>query len=76
MNDSQYTLEDLVEIKKKRLNDDKIRELKGLILTFGENVTNNLPRMEALSKEVEASCPWDISEGVLNIMVTYLPPPP
>jgi hypothetical protein len=68
---SQYTLEDLGEIKKKRLNDDKIRELKGLILKLGENVTNNLPRLEVLSKEVEASCPWELSGGVLNIVVKY-----
>lgn len=73
---SQYTLEDLVEIKKKRLNDDQFRELKGLILKFGENVTSNLPGLEALSKEVEASCPWDLSDGVLNIEVRTFAPFP
>jgi len=73
---SQYTLEDLGEIKKKRLNDDKIRQLKGLILKLGENVTNNLPRLEVLSKEAEASCPWELSGGVLNIVVKYFAPFP
>ena len=73
---SQYNMEDLVEIKKTRLNDDKIRELKGLILKFGENVTHNLPRLEALSKEVEASCPWELAGGALNIEVRYFAPFP
>jgi hypothetical protein len=71
---SQHPLEDLAEIKRTRLNDDKIRELKALLLDPGKNPANNVSRLEALAKEVEASCPWEISEGVLNIMVTYLPP--
>ena len=69
-------LEDLAEIKKTHLNDDKIRGLKALILDLAKKAHNNLPRLEALAKEVEASCPWEISEGVLNIMVTYLAPIP
>jgi hypothetical protein len=71
---SQRSLEDLVEIKKTRLNDDKIRELKALLLDPGKNPANHVSRLAALAKEVETSCPWEISEGVLNIMVTYLPP--
>ena len=73
---SQYSLEDLGEIKKKRLNDDKIRELKGLILKFGENVTDNLPKLDVLSKEVEASCPRDLSGRMLNIVVNHFAPFP
>ncbi len=73
---SQRSLEDLAETKKMHLNDDKIRELKALILDLGKNAHSNLPRLEALAKEVEASCPWEISQGVLNIMVTYLVPIP
>jgi hypothetical protein len=73
---SSCTLGDLSETKKTRLNDDKIRELKALLLNPGKNGANNISRLEALAKEVEASCSRDISEGVLNIVVTYLPPMP
>ena len=73
---SQRSLEGLAEIKETRLNDDRIKELKALLLDPGKNGANHVSRLESLAKEVEASCPWDISEGVLNIMVTYLPPLP
>lgn len=73
---SRYPLEDIGEIKKRRLNGSKIRELKGLILKLGENITNNLSRLEALSREIEAYCPWDISERALNIVVKYFTPIP
>jgi hypothetical protein len=73
---SQHSLEDLAEIKKTRLNDDKIRELKAHLLDPGKSGANHVSRLEALAREVEASCPWEISEGVLNIRVTYLPPLP
>ena len=69
---SQRSLADISEIRKTRLNDHKIRELKAHLLDPARNVS----RLEALAKEVEASCPWDISEGVLNISVTYLPSRP
>ena len=73
---SQRTLGDLAEIKETRLNDDKIRELKAHLLDPGKSGANHGSRLEALAREVEASCPWEISEGVLNIRVTYLPPLP
>lgn len=73
---SQRSLEDLSETKKMHLNGDKIRELKALILDLGKKAHTHLPRLRALAKEVEASCPWDISEGVLNIMIIYLTPIP
>ncbi|MGD9033369.1 MAG: hypothetical protein PVH02_11940 [Desulfobacteraceae bacterium] len=71
---SQRTLGDLAEIKETRLNDDKIRELKALILDLGKNAANNVSRLEPLAKEVEASGPWEISKGVLNIVVNYFAP--
>jgi hypothetical protein len=73
---SQRSLEDLAEIKKTRLNDDKIRKLKAVLQHPGKNAANHVSRLEALARELEATCPWEISEGVLNIMVTYLPPIP
>ncbi len=73
---SPCTPEELVAIIKTRLNDEKIRELKRLILDFGKNAPNNHPRLEALAKEVEASFQGDISDSALNIVVTYLPPFP
>jgi hypothetical protein len=73
---SHCTMEELDEIKETRLNDEKIRELKNVLLEPDKNLPNSAPRLEALGKEVEASCPWDISEGLLNIVVTYLPPIP
>ena len=73
---SQRSLGDLAGIKKTRLNDDKIRRLKALILDLDKNDHHNLSGLEVLAKEVEASCPWDISEGVLNIVLTYLAPIP
>lgn len=73
---SQRSLGDLAEIKKTHLNDDKIRELKALLHNPGKNAANHVSRLEALARELEATCPWKISEGVLNMMVTYLPPIP
>jgi hypothetical protein len=73
---SQYSLEEIIEIKKTRLNDQKIREFKENLLDSGKSGANQWSRLEALAREVEASCPWDVSQGVLNIMVTYLPPIP
>ena len=70
---SQHSLED-VAIKKTRLNDDKIRELKAHLLDPGKSGANHVSRLEALAREVEASCPWEIFQGVLDIVVTYLPP--
>jgi hypothetical protein len=71
---SRCTLEELTAIKKTRLNDDKIRELKGLILDFGRNAPNNVPRLEGLAKELEAYRPWELSGGSLEITVKYLAP--
>jgi hypothetical protein len=73
---SQRPLEGLAEIKETRLNDDRIKKLKALLLDPGKNRANHVSRLESLAKEVEASCPWGICEGVLNIMVTYLAPLP
>jgi hypothetical protein len=73
---SQRSLGDLTETRKTRLNDDKMRELKALILDLGKNGANNVSRLEVLAKEVEASGPWEVSKGVLNIMVNYFAPLP
>jgi hypothetical protein len=58
------------------LNDEKIREVKALILNFGKDAIQNLPRLEALCKEFEGFSSWELSEGALNIVVTYLAPIP
>ena len=71
---SHRSLRDLAEIKKTRLNDGKIRKLKASILDLNKNAHTHLPGLEALAKEVEASCPWEISQGVLNMRVTCLAP--
>ena len=73
---SQCSLGDLAGIKRTRLNDDKIRKLKALILDLGKDEHKNLSRLEALTTEVEASCPWELSKGVLNIMVKHFVPSP
>ena len=70
---SQRSLEELFEIKKTRLNDDRIREMKALIQHPGKNGANHVFRLEALARELETSCPRGISQGVLNIVVTHIP---
>jgi hypothetical protein len=71
---SQCTLQELDAIKKTHLNDDKIRELKGLILGLGKNGPSNLPRLEALARELEAYRPWELAGGPLQITVRCLAP--
>ena len=71
---SHCTLQELVAIKKTRLNDDKIRELKRLILDFGKNSPRNLSRLEALAKEFETHRLWELSRGSLEITVRHLAP--
>jgi len=71
---SHYPLKDLAETKRTDFNDDKIRELKNLILDFGKSAIKNLSKLQKLSKEVEKSCPRGLSEGTLEIMVKHLPP--
>ena len=71
---SHCTLQELVAIKKTRLNEDKIREVKRLILDFAKKPLSNLPRSEALAKKLEAYCPWELSRGSLEITVRHLPP--
>ena len=70
---SQRSLGELFEIKKTHLDDDRIREMKGLIQHPGKNGANHVSRLEALARELETSCPWEISQGVLNIVVTHIP---
>ncbi len=71
---SHCTVKELDAVEKTPLNDDKIRELKGLILRLGKNVPCHLPRLEALAKELEAYRPWELSGGWLEITVRYLAP--
>ena len=73
---SHHALEDLAEIKGRHFDDDRIRELKNLILDFGKNASHNLSKLKKLSKEVERSCPWGLSEGTFEIIVRHLPPFP
>ncbi|MGD8228578.1 MAG: hypothetical protein PVI20_12425 [Desulfobacteraceae bacterium] len=70
---SKHSLEDLTEIKETRLNDEKIGKLKTHLIAPEKKWANNLSKLEVLARELEASCPWEISENVLNILVTYLP---
>ena len=72
---SQYSLEELTEIKMKFFKDGKIREMKNLILDFWKNPAGNFPRLAIVSGEFEASCPWELSDGKLNIMIKHLSPP-
>jgi hypothetical protein len=69
---SQRSVEDPMETKETRLNDEKIRRLKAHLLDPSKNVS----KLKVLARELEASCPWGISEGLLNVVVTYLPPIP
>jgi hypothetical protein len=69
---SHQTLENLVKIKKEYFNDGKFGDLKRHILDFGIKPTNKLSTVEKLSTEVEASCPWELAKGRLNIVLKYL----
>ncbi len=71
---SDYSLKDLEGVRKRLLNDEKIRELKLLIRDFGENPTQSISRMRTLSKEVEAVCSKHLSAGSLNMTVNYIAP--
>jgi hypothetical protein len=67
--DLSRSWEDLTETKETLLNDEKIRELKAHLLDPARNVS----KLEVLARELEASCPWESSEGLLNIIASYLP---
>ena len=69
---SQYSLEELTEIKLQFFKDGKIREMKNLILDFWKNPAGNFPTLERVSREFETSCPWQLSDEKLNIMIKYI----
>jgi hypothetical protein len=69
---SQRSLEDLIETKEIHLNDERIRKLKAHLLVPSKNAS----KLKVLARELEAFCPWEGSEGLLNIVVTYLLPLP
>lgn len=71
---SHRTLKELDEIKRTRLDDKKIIDLKNLMLDFGKNEGDNLSTLEELSKEVEPSFPWELAEGTLDITIKHLTP--
>jgi len=69
---SEHPLDGLIEIKRKSFKQDKIKELRRLILNFWENPTGNFVTLERLSKEIEVSRPWEFSAGALNITAKFL----
>ena len=71
---SHKSMEDLAKIKTESYNKGKIKELKNLIIDFADNPIRNLPTQERLFHDVEASCPWELARGTLNIVVQYISP--
>jgi hypothetical protein len=71
---AHHPLEDMAEIKKEYLIDSKFGEMKTLISELGIDPGGNLTKLETLSKHVEDSYPWKLSQGTLNIRVQYLSP--
>ena len=73
---SHLPLEDLYEIKRTSSGDDRVRELKDLLLNFGDDPIHNLPKLENLTANLEKSYPCEKKENALKITIKYLPPSP
>ncbi len=71
---AHHPLEDMAEIKKEYFIDTKFGEMKTLISELGIDPGGNLTKLETLSKHVEDSYPWKLSQGTLDIRVQYLSP--
>ena len=71
---AHHPLEDMAEIKKEYFSDSKFGEMKTLISELGIDPGGNPTKLETLSKHVEDSYPWELSQGTLNIRVQYLSP--
>ena len=73
---SHLPLEDLYEIKKTSSGDDRVRGLKDLLLSFGDDPIHNLPKLEKLTANLEKSYPCEKTKTSLKITVKHLPPFP
>jgi hypothetical protein len=73
---SHLPLEDLYEIKRISSGNDKVRELKDLLLNFGDDPIHSLPKLGNLTANLEESYPREKTENTLKIMIKYLPPSP
>jgi hypothetical protein len=73
---SHLSLEDIYEIKKKSSGDNRVRGLKDLLLSFGDNPIQSLPKLEKLTANLEKSYPSEKTKNSLRITVKYLPPFP
>jgi len=71
---SHHSMDELIEIKQAILKDVRAEELKNLILNLWNNPTGSFSMLDKLSKEVEALLPWELSSGILRIVVKYLFP--
>ena len=68
--------EDLYEIKRTSSGDDKVIGLRDLLLSFGDDPTHNLPRLEKITANLERSYPCEKTKNSLKITVKYFPPFP
>ncbi|MBN1833317.1 MAG: hypothetical protein JW896_14525 [Deltaproteobacteria bacterium] len=73
---SHLPLEDLYEIKRTSSGNNTMRELRDLLLSFGDDPIHNLPRLEKMTTNLEKSYPHKKTENSLKITFKYLPPFP
>jgi hypothetical protein len=71
---AHHPLENMDEIIKEFFGERKFRELKDLIAELGIDPEGNLTKLETISKYVEESSLWELSQGTLDIRIQYLSP--
>lgn len=71
---SRYSPEDLIEKKARLFEDGRAKELKNMLGSLWKDPDRGLSRLTEITRDIETSCPWDYSDGKLNLDVRYFPP--
>ena len=69
---SLQPLDDLIDIKRKFLEDAKVDDLKNVLMGLWEDPDRLLAELDRLAKEIAPRFPWEYSGGTLEITVRYL----
>lgn len=73
---SHLPLEDIYEIKRALYSNDTLEELKNLLLNFGDDPNDKLPKLEMLTSNLEKSYPCKKAKNFIKIRLKYLSPFP
>jgi hypothetical protein len=73
---SHLPLEELYEIGRTSSGDDMVRELRDLLLNFGDDSIHNFPKLGKLISNLDKTYPHEKTKNFLKITFKYFPPFP